>query len=448
MSFLSDAHILSLLNPATGSLGASSGNITLTLDTNTNYNSFPQTGVLNFSSSSFGNVEGVTKIVTIDANGSAITSDPNFINGNGTALVLNKRNIISFVYIQGQFLYFPVITNIPSSDITPPTYSIQGISAISTYSASFNVQINKNGAVRYIVTNSATSPTKSQILAGTGAIGGNFGNLSVTGGVTAILTLNGLSQNSTYYLYSYAVDSSLNESSVQSGLSFSTLVLVNTKSISFGSGGISSTGLPANLKFGNGSSDSDFSIAFDVKLRSTITQNNFICILHNSGYTNAAYQLYINTAGSLAFNVITDYSNNDYIVSFPLPTFIWNRIVARYTASTKTLDFYLNNALLTSGLTHVGSFTFMANAASDWPLTIGLNATNILLDNFMVINKKLSTSEMSELYNGGIVKVVSSLSFYSNIQLSMDFENNIIDSSTNAYLFGFTNAPTYLSDVL
>jgi lysophospholipase L1-like esterase len=141
----------------------------------------------------------------------------------------------------------------PEVDTTAPTFLINTITGVGQTAATFNVRINEAGVVKWMVTNSSTPPTKSAILAGTGQVASNHGSVSMVANATNTASLSGLTANTPYYLWFYAIDGSinLNETSVQSSISFTTNSVIDTtppvynvKAIS----GITTTGASLNVQ--------------------------------------------------------------------------------------------------------------------------------------------------------------------------------------------------------
>ena len=444
--------------PNVYTLTGSSTNILLTFDQNKNYKPITQTGNTSLSANTLNTIEGSNILLIIDGiSGYTLTIPTTWINGNGIVFDSTKRNRIFIQYSSGEFIYTIIKSAIPiGSDITPPIYNLQTILNITNINSVFNVQINENGYIKYLLKNTNSIPTKSDILNGINSFNNNYGSLNMVGNATNAVTLTGLTASTQYYLWSYAIDTSLNETSIQSGITFTTSsgssTFFNTKSLSVGAGNQipTSPNNPPALSFGNGTTDFDFTISFDMKING-VSGNQFIIFFGKNDTSINAYQIYLNSSGSLVFNVLKDSLNNDYITSSPIPTSVHNRFVCRYQASTKTMDMYMNGALLSSSLTHVGSYSLMAVPDSTWAFCVGgafgyVPATNLLLDNLLVMNKRITTTEITELYNGGVPKDPTILSFSSNIKLDLRFENNLNDNSSSSYNFTSIATPTYSTD--
>jgi len=220
-----DEYLLSFANPLVTNLGATSGTVNLQFNRNTNFNSTVITGDMTLALAPSGNTEGVQLIVPIDGNYTNNLILPansvGWFDIKGLLFDNTKRNIYTFYYTSGSVLYsnnkipLPVVPGIP-------VYNLQNITAIGSTNATFNVQLNKTGSVKWMLTTSATPPTKAQILAGTGAVGSNFGSTSVTVRITATIPLTSLSASTSYYLYTYAIDLTADESAIQTAINFST----------------------------------------------------------------------------------------------------------------------------------------------------------------------------------------------------------------------------------
>lgn len=224
---IGDSHILNLVNPLVASLGATLGTVNLQFNRSTNFSPVPMTGDLTLALFGSGNIEGVQLVIPIDGNYTNNLILPansvGWYDIKGLLFDNTKRNIYTFYFIAGSVLYsnnrvpLPVVPGIP-------VYILQNIASIGPTSAAFNVQINKTGTVKWMITTSATPPTKAQILAGTGAVGGNFGSTSVTVRVTSLIPFTGLMASTSYYLHTYAIDLTADESAIQTAINFSTTV--------------------------------------------------------------------------------------------------------------------------------------------------------------------------------------------------------------------------------
>ncbi len=190
----------------------------------------------------------------------------------------------------------------------------------------------------------------------------------------------------------------------------------NTKSIELG--GIDDyvdCGDNSNLSFGNGVTDSPFSISVWIKM----TDATKFRIIGKYGATNLEYLLATGGDDKIVFNL---YQNsigarigrkyNTTLTSFEGQ---WIHLVATYNgnSSTSGLKIYINASRVDDTDSTLGSYTAMENTTQ--PLYIGKLTTtyaNGLIDETAIFNSELSQSDVTTIYNSGNP---TSLSSYSSL---------------------------------
>lgn len=209
---------ITALKAQTPTLPSTIGTIILTFSQDKVYQRANQTGDITFSLASSGNISGKTLVVDIVGDTIHTASFPGAWTKGGGAFDNRKENIIFLSCVNGSIYYNIVSKNRP--DAIAPTYTMQNISGISSTAASYNLKINEDGQIFYTVTTSATPPSKADILAGTGAT--IYNTVNMTANTTNTVALSGLSISTSYYVYSYATDYNGNETSIQTGINFTT----------------------------------------------------------------------------------------------------------------------------------------------------------------------------------------------------------------------------------
>lgn len=194
------------------------------------------------------------------------------------------------------------VTNNIGGDITPPTYSVQTVTGLATAAATFNAQINEAGTVKYMLTTSASAPTKSAILAGTGAVGSNFGSLVMVANTTNSASLTSLTASTSYYLWSYSFDVVNNETTIQSAINFTTLGTGATDNFNRTNSATSLGAATTGQAYTIPTSGSVFGISSNTAYLSTLAATNIAYL--DAGVSNCT----VNTDIVVASNT----SNNSY----------------------------------------------------------------------------------------------------------------------------------------
>lgn len=116
-----------------------------------------------------------------------------------------------------------------SGDTTAPTLSSPTDTLSGAANGSLSVTTNEgSGTLYWVVTQSATSPSAAQVIAGNNHLGAGAdasGNQAVTATGAQNATATGLASGTTYYAHFVQVDAAENTSAVASGDGFTTLSL-------------------------------------------------------------------------------------------------------------------------------------------------------------------------------------------------------------------------------
>jgi hypothetical protein len=565
-SFYYDKNIGVFIGPSATSTGggiptaiplpATTGTITLGFDKNYLYQDATQTGNISLSSATSGLVPGAWNEVTIKGDTTHSLSFPaGWVPYNGVTFDNKKLNDIFIEYKNnGRWIYNIVKSPLPTApDVTPPTYSVQTVTPVFSTTATFNVQINESGNVKWMVTTSSTPPSKTAIGSGTGAAASNFGTLTLSPSVTNTASITGLSPSTNYYLYSYAIDASLNQTAVQTLISFTTTtadvtppslvsaatnvvgdqivltysetlgsvtpatsdyslnlsrtvtgvtvsgstVTLNISSIysntdviacSYTRGTnkiqdvagnfavnftnfsvsnsvvtnghavgisaanqiVSSSGIPTTLQFGNGTSETPFSFSGWVKVSSATTQQFMVYIGDNA--TFGIFLSVLSTTGHMSCLISSPTGGISIVGSTALSNGSWNHVAWTYTAATRTIaDFHLYiNGTEETSITDAsfGSYTGKQTYPSGTRLYVlgdpaGNPSTGIKVDEQYWFNSALTSSQVTNIYHGGVVENPS-LFPVAPIE-GWRYENNL-NSFGSGFNLTSTSPPTYSTD--
>jgi len=178
----------------------------------------------------------------------------------------------------------------------------------------------------------------------------------------------------------------------------------NTKSILLdGVDDYVSCGDADNLSFGDGSSDSPFSISAWIKPDVT----SRFRLIFKYGSTLKEYFMQIAGGGKLQV-ALKDSINGGSIGrngNTTIPTASWSHVVMTYngSGSATRIKVYLNGVLDNGSTTGSGSYTAMSNTSE--PLEIGRFSASYAdghIDEVAVFNTELSASDITTIYNSGV----------------------------------------------
>ena len=208
-----------------------------------------------------------------------------------------------------------------------------------------------------------------------------------------------------------------------------------------------------NLSFGDGSTDSPFSISAWVNMHSS---SGFRIV--NKYGSDKEYYFSFNsgaTASKLFFNLYDNSLGTAYIGQKSVSTYAslenqWIHIVGTYNGNgaSSGIKLYINGAVILSHTNNFGSYVAMENTSES--VTIGKVTTNYtdgLIDEVGIFNTELSASEVASIYNSG---VPNDLSSYSSLVSWWRFEEGSGTTATDSGSGGnngtITNGATYSTD--
>ena len=207
-----------------------------------------------------------------------------------------------------------------------------------------------------------------------------------------------------------------------------------------------------NLSFGNGTTDSPFSISTWIKIGQTTAQG--IVTKYGSSSSTREY-LFYTTGGKLRLLFIdaSNGANNFATGTTNLSTNTWYHVSCTYdgrggSTAYNGITLYINGvaeSVTTSG----GSYTAMSNTSQR--VEIGKYSTNELLGNIdevSVFNSELSQSDVTTIYNGGVPNDISSLSPLSWWRCGDgDTSPTLTDNGSGGNDGTMTNFSTFSTDV-
>ena len=185
----------------------------------------------------------------------------------------------------------------------------------------------------------------------------------------------------------------------------------NTKSVRFdGVDDFVDCGDADNLSFGDGSTDSPFSISAWVNMNST---NRFRIV--SKFDSNLEYLFSTTGSGILCMNLY-DNSSTARIsrrISSAMSTNTWIHLLATYDGSSSSsgIKIYMNGSRADDTTSNSGSYTAMENTTA--PFEIGKNLSTVAngaMDEVAIFSSELSSSDVSAIYGSGAPTDLSSYS--------------------------------------
>ena len=158
-----------------------------------------------------------------------------------------------------------------------------------------------------------------------------------------------------------------------------------------------------DLSFGNGTTDSPFSISAWINM----TSNASVFRIVNKYDTNYEYQFDV-LSGVLRFYILNDpFTGYRGITGSTLNTGQWHHVVATYSgvggsAAQNGMELYVNGQNVVSSASTFGSYTAMSNTTA--PVYIGRVTTtysNGEISNAAIFNTELTGPQVQTLYNNG-----------------------------------------------
>ena len=207
----------------------------------------------------------------------------------------------------------------------------------------------------------------------------------------------------------------------------------------------------SNLSFGNGTTDSPFSISAWIKIGQTTSQG--IVTKYGSSSSTREY-LFYTTGGKLRLLLWGNGTNNFATGTTTFATNTWYHVACSYdgrggSTAYNGITLYINGiseSVTTSG----GSYTAMSNTSQN--VEIGKYSTNELLGNIdetAIFSSELSQSDITAIYGTG---VPTSLSSYSSLVSwwrcgDGDTAGTLTDNGSGGNNGTMTNFSTFSTDV-
>jgi hypothetical protein len=210
-------------NPTNGATGVSTSN-DLTISFSQAIRNIDDSNITN------SNVDNLIELRLNNAAGALVPFDATINGGNDVVTVNPSANLLE------EQVYYLSIASVENStnqatpalssitfttgDFTIPSTITANLTNNTGASFTFNVTVDDNGTVFYVVTSSATQPSKTQIESGqdhTGAAlpSSQTGSLLVTGGVGTNDAVSGLTPGTKYRVHYFTRDNAGNENSVE-----------------------------------------------------------------------------------------------------------------------------------------------------------------------------------------------------------------------------------------
>jgi hypothetical protein len=213
-----------------------------------------------------------------------------------------------------------------------------------------------------------------------------------------------------------------------------------------------------SLSFGDGSTDSAFSISAWVKADSWLKFR----ILTKTNSTNNEF-IFGGDGASRLYFYLFDNTVSNYIgqgSAGALSTGVWYHVVATYdgSGSSSGINVYANSSSVNSGGSTLGSYTAMHNTSANVRIG-GLESVpdygNGKIKELAIYNKELTLNEILSMYNDGkIIDLTQDYGYYKSKQnlvaywpLNEGSGTTATDNSGNGHNGTLTNGPTYSTDV-
>ncbi len=206
-----------------------------------------------------------------------------------------------------------------------------------------------------------------------------------------------------------------------------------------------------NLSFGNGVTDSPFSVSTWVKMDNIAKfravgkygASNIEYVLATGGDSKLIFNCYDNSEGSRIgrkyFTPMNSYQGQ------------WIHIVGTYNgnSSSSGLKIYINGTRVDDTDSNLGTYVAMENTIQ--PLYIGKLTTSYsdgLIDETAIFNSELSASDVTSIYNGGVPNDISSLNPLSWWRCGdSDTSPTLTDNGSGGNDGTMTNFTTFSTDV-
>ena len=231
-------------------------------------------------------------------------------------------------------------------------------------------------------------------------------------------------------------------------------VFTNTYSVDFDGTDDYATIADANdLSFGNGSTDSAFSILTWVKMDDA---TSFAICEKVVDVNTREYVLHVNGSDKLQF-ILYDASSADriYVTSDSAITAnegTWTMLTATYDGggSTTGITLYVNDSAVAATGGSAGTYVSMNNTSGALNIATFTAAAAFAdgkLDEFAIIPSELSAAQVAAIYNSGEPADLTSYSPTAWTRFEEGTGTSITDSSGNGHTATLTNGPTFSTDV-
>jgi hypothetical protein len=169
----------------------------------------------------------------------------------------------------------------------------------------------------------------------------------------------------------------------------------------------------SNLSFGNGSTDSPFSISAWIKIGQTTTQG----IVSKYGENNVTREyLFQITASKIRLTLIASGGATNFATgNSALSLNTWHHVAFTYDGSGgptayNGINLYVNGTAETA-TTGGSAYTAMTNTVTDVEIgRYGTRELNGAMDEVAIFSSELSASDITSIYNSGVPNDISSLS--------------------------------------
>ena len=193
----------------------------------------------------------------------------------------------------------------------------------------------------------------------------------------------------------------------------STPSFTNTKSVSFdGIDDYVDCGDADNLSFGNGSTDSPFSISAWINMNSI----NKFRILSKYEAPNYEYQFDVGSSSKLELYIFDGTKYRARLFNTPLNTGQWYHVAATYSGvgganAQDGIKIYVDGVRVDDTTDTNGTYVAMHNTTADVYIgQIASTFANGAMDEVAIFSSELSQSDITSIYNSGVPNDLSSLS--------------------------------------
>ena len=394
------------------------------------------------------NINKNGRIQVYDINGNSVntfTPPANSINSNGVAFDNTKNNVVYFDFVNGKLKHNITLQNLP--DVVAPTLVSAIIQAsnpsniVLTYSelltvsplpafSDFVLNLSKTVTAISIVGSVVTLTVNAPY------VGGNMPTISYTSGVNKIKDLAG---NIAGNLVGQVVTNNF---------------IFNSKSLDQTTNNIlKSIANPTGVSFSTGAGGVDSAFTLSYWVFQTINGNGqIISLTHISSLNDYQYAVF-HSASAIAVYLKSDLTNSIGTYSTTgIPLNVWTNVVITYNGNKTNagIKIYKNSVLQSVLSDNAGTYTGGLAISGNYKLQIAGSAQDAgsvynkgLLDEIPFINKELTQTEVTELYNGGTPINLLTSSFAINVKSYYRFEDDLNDLGTNAYNLIPTLAPVY-----